>query len=440
MRPTLFLSALLAALTPVAATAQTPAAPPPAPSAPAAQPSPALRQRAAELIAFLNGAGNYDAVFDASFRAQIPRERFDAIGAQLRAQFGAAVAVERIAASGPHDGEVKIAYERGLVTVRLVVAPAAPNLVTGLLLTGSEARGDSAARIEADFRALPGRAGYGIYALGDNAPRAVAQLNGKVAAPLGSAFKLWVLAEAARAVNAGERRWSDVVSLGDRSLPSGVMQAWPARAPVTLHTLATLMISISDNTATDALLTALGRDRVDAMVRTIGVAAPDATLPVLTTIEAFRLKVPANAPLIANWRAMTPAQRRAVLRDHAAQLAASPVTAALFANGPRAQEIEWFASPRDMAATLDWLRRTGGAEAQAVLAVNPGTGIGDRFAYVGFKGGSEPGVITLNYLVRRTDGRWFAVTGNWHRPDADVEATTFVALMGRALALVPGLN
>ena len=73
-----------------------------------------------------------------------------------------------------------------------------------------------------------------------------------VALGIGSAFKLYVLAELVRAVNDGERQWADVVALDSdvMSGPSGVLQGWPTGTPMTLQTLATLMIYISDNTAT----------------------------------------------------------------------------------------------------------------------------------------------------------------------------------------------
>jgi hypothetical protein len=32
-----------------------------------------------------------------------------------------------------------------------------------------------------------------------------------------------------------------------------------------------------------------------------------------------------------------------------------------------------------------------------------------QWRYVGFKGGSEPGVLHLDFLLQRADGKWFAV-------------------------------
>jgi len=54
-----------------------------------------------------------------------------------------------------------------------------------------------------------------------------------------------------------------------------------------------------------------------------------------------------------------------------------------------------------------------------------------RVQFVGFKGGSEPGVITFSFLVQTTSGRWKSVVGGWNRDDAGVDETKFAALIQR---------
>ena len=414
--------ALLGAL-PAFAHAQTPPI--------ATAPSPALQQRLDQLPAIINGEGDYDVYFAAGFRDQVPEAKFRELGKQLATAMGRATGLEQVTPTGPTDATIVIGFERGIARGRVSIDPNAPHSVVGLLFTGTEMRDDSAAKLEADFRALPGNAGYGVYRLGGTAPTAIMQLNGDRAAPLGSGFKLWVLAEAARQVKAGKRRWSDVVPIGERSLPGGVIQNWPQGAPITLHTLATQMISISDNTATDTLMTTLGRANVDAMVRASGVTDADATLPLLTTMEAFQLKHPSNAALVADWATLSPDARRKRLADP--KLRATPISAGMFGDKPLALQIEWFASPADMARVLDTIRKIGDEQAMAILAVNPG-GDASRFAYQGFKGGSEPGVISASYLVRTKSGEWRAVVGNWHQLDAVVDQARFFGLMNRVLA------
>lgn len=403
-------------------------------------PAPAtpVETRAPALIQLFAGAGDYQADFDDRFRAAIPQAQMSAISAQLREQLGKPFAIEQVTPAGPLRADIIVGFERGTAAVTLQVEAAEPYRITGLRITGTQLRGDTLAAVAAELRALPGAAGLGVYRLETGKPpRALIAVNAEAPAPIGSSFKLWLLAEATRQVQAGTRRWSDVVTLGPRALPSGQMQGWPTDAPVTLQTLATMMIAISDNTATDTLLATLGRARVEAMVATAGTAAPARTLPLLSTREASAIK--ADLALSAAWAKADVTERRRLLVANAAGLASAPLDPALFDGTPRAPEsVEWFASPADMARTLDWLRRHGDRATQQILAINPGIApaTARTFAYVGYKGGSEPGVIAMNLLLNTRDGRWFAVAGNWHRTDAGVEEARFAALLTRAARLI----
>lgn len=417
----LALAAIAAMIAGVPASAQAPAA------------DPSLTRAIDGLIPILDGRGDYDTYFAPSFKAAVPKTQLAQVTDQLKAALGTPKAATAIKATTPFAADLLVTYARGSAAIRLAVDPAAPHAVIGLLVTGTTLAGDSAAKLAADFKALPGLAGFGIYALGNGAPKPVTEWRGNEAAPLGSAFKLWVLAEAAAQVSAGKRRWTDVIPLGAPSLPSGITQSWPIATPVTLQSLATLMISISDNTAADTLLLALGRDKVGARATALG-AAP-ASLPVLTTREMFYLK--AHPALTAEWAGANASARAAILTREARAIAAAKLDPSIFAGKPVAIEaVEWFASPQAMARVVDDLRKADDTT-RAILATNPGTdpATAARFAYLGFKGGSEPGVVTLNYLVRTRSGQWRAVVGNWRRTDAETPVLTFAALMNRALAL-----
>ena len=422
--------ALLIVFVPGIAAAQTP----PAATAPAADPS--LTARSHELIGVVAGTGDFSGYFAPSFHAALPKEKWDAVVASMTAQMGKPLAIDRLTAVTPFSANLRVRFERGVVNAQIAIDPAPPHQVVGLLFTGPEMAGDTLDKLVADIRALPGTTGLGIYALGEGAPRLVAGIAPDKAMPLGSAFKLWVLGELAREVGAGERKWSDVVPIGPASLPSGIMQNWPAGSPVTVQTLATLMISISDTTATDTLASLEG-DRLDDFVTKAG--APGLA-PVLTTRQMFALKSPANADLAAQWAtSLTPSARRTLLDRNAARLRTTPVDPMMFAGRPtKIDTLEWFASAAETAGILDWLRKQGGETPLSLLAINPGIDPATRgkFDYVGFKGGSEPGVVTLNFLVRRNDGRWLAIAAGWHRNDAGVEENRLIMLMTRALVLL----
>lgn len=392
----------------------------------------ALTQRIEGLPAILRGEGDYAAYFSPAFQKAVPKETFASLTAQLATTLGRPLAIASVTPASAWSATVTVRYERGTATVQIVVDPSAPHSVTGLRVTGTELANDSWQKLSADLSALPGRTAFGVYRLGEGAPVPLGALHDETAMPIGSGFKLWVLGTLADEIAAGKRRWSDVVPIGAASLPSGVLQSWPAGAPVTLHTLATLMISVSDNTATDTLMRLLGRTAIEAHARGTGIG-----LPLLTTREAVAIK--SDPALTARWIKASPGARDAILRDDAARFAGAKLDVAALSGAPKANDsVEWFASPRSIAGELDRLRRSSDPMVRRILAVNPGTSatVAERFGYLGYKGGSEPGVIALNYLVQDKGGAWFAVAGAWNRPDATVDEAAFVTTMGRALTLI----
>jgi hypothetical protein len=391
-----------------------------------------VKARADELVGLLAGRGSYDALFTPVFRAQIGADQFAAVTRSLVAALGAPVRVDSIAAPTRWRVELVITFEHGTATMQMALESAEPHAITELRVISQAARGDTLGAIESSVRALPGTAAIGVYALGPGEPRPLLEVHGDAPTPLGSAFKLWVLAEAARQVAAGTHRWRDVVAVGPPSLASGLLQSWPRGAPVTLQTLATLMISISDNTATDTLMRLLGRAAVDRAA-----AASGLTTPVLTTREAFVLK--GDPALRTRWTALAPPARAALLARDSARFDATPLATGVFGNGPVATDtVEWFASPRAVASLLDRLRRNPDPVVRDILAINAGVdpATAGRFAYLGYKGGSEPGVLTLNVVAKTRAGIWFAVTGAWHRPDGATSEAELGAIVTRALSLV----
>lgn len=401
------------------------------PSSVAQVPSAEFRVRADMLVELLKGEGAATEFFAPSFLQQIPAAQVRALTQQLTNLHGPVEGLTSVSAASAHTGVVLIAYQRSTLRFNMTIEDAPPHRAIGLLVASVEARNDSAAKLVADFKALAGTSGFVILPLSPGAAPLLAH-NADRRFAIGSGFKLWVLGEVARQVERGDRKWSDVVPLGPPSLPSGITQDWPSRTPMTLHSLATLMTSISDNTATDTLLLTLGRDRVGALAG-LGKA------PVLSTIEAFALKMSANTDLRARWAASDARGREALLRSAQTRLTLANIDRAQLGGAPKfIESIEWFATPQEMAETLRFLRDRKDPTARTILAVNKGIppGDADRFDYMGFKGGSETGVIALNFLMRNKAGEWFAICGSWNNPRAAVDNEKFTALMMRAIALV----
>jgi beta-lactamase class A len=407
------------------------------PTSVATQPPPFILQ-AQELANLLKGEIPYDAYFADSFKASVPRAQVDQLINDLKTAYGPVRSIGKISAVSQISGTVEVTYERATVRFTLTVSPDAPHKVIGLFTAGVYQANDNAQKIGEEIKALPGKAGLLVQRLDTpEAPKIAIEPSTPFA--VASGFKLWVLAEAARSIQARERSWNQIIPLGRASLPTGITQGWPQDTPVTLHTLATLMISISDNTATDTLLIRLGRDRVGRMMSSIGNAAPQKTLPILSTLELFSLKAERNAPIRNAYINADLARRTQLLGQFSPELSSKSLNPVEFAGTPRSIDtIEWFASPNDMNRTLNWLRINGGREARDILAINKGIAADDaaRFAYVGYKGGSENGVLSMHLLIQNKKGAWYGVSGSWNNPAAPVNEMVFVSLITRAAMLV----
>ena len=398
--------------------------------------SPALRARAEQVVGLLRGQGDMTELFAPAFLAEIPAARIQAIGQQAVAQYGPVRGLDRLDAGSPQSGVMHVALERATLTIQIVVEPQAPNRIVSLLITGADMRSDSLAAIVDEIRALPGRKSLAVARLGDGASAILAALDPEQPLAIGSAFKLFILAELSRQVGTGRRHWSDVVALDRRSVPSGTLQTWPPGSPVTLHTLAALMISVSDNSAADMLLHTLGRENVERMMERMGISNAARNRPLISTLEMAAIKT-GPVPGINAWQQADEAGRRRMLAADYAGIDASRIDFARFTGNPLHIEVEWYASAADLVRAMDWLRRNGDETAKAILAINSGLGpqLRGELAYVGYKGGSEPGVLNLSWLVRNRAGAWFVITGSWNNPDAPLDEQRFVGLIARAVQL-----
>lgn len=410
-----------------------------------------LLARAQAIAALLVEEPQVDAsIFGEAFLAALPPKRIASLARDFHKKGGTVVSLRPLRRDGSWSGRFELLLEkkRALV-VTLSVSPKEPHQVAGLWFAGPQEVCADAAELAQAAAALPGRTA--LYAARLDAPAGDASskpdsaplcaVEADVPLAVGSAFKLWILGALADDVAEGRRTPADISTLRREwaSAPSGRLQEWPAGAPVTLHTLATAMISESDNTATDHLLRLLGRGRVEALLAPMGVAAPERNLPLLSTAEMFRIKCGGDAG--PAWEELDLAGRRARLAAwEAAPMSWRDFDVARLSKPTRIETVEWHASARDLARGLDWLRRRTEAGPAAplreVLAVNPGLpGVAARFAWCGYKGGSEPGVLALAFLLRDEAGDWWSIVAIQNDPAKNLDESKLHALAESAARL-----
>lgn len=396
-----------------------------------AQDQTTLEARAQDVAAVVRGDAAYGEVFAPDFVAAVPESQFAALLAQWRAQMGTFEGLEGIEPGAePGSGTISLRYSGAVVSGPIRLENAPPWRVSGLLLNAIRPAQQGRSAVEL-VRDLPGDTAFLLARL--DGSQVLAEHNAAQQMAVGSTFKLYVLSALVRQVASGQRRWDDVVPLTERSFPSGQMQDWPPGTPVTLQTLATMMIAISDNTATDQLMHVIGRGAVEEELIASGHADPRAALPMLSTRELFLLKLGPDGQLV-RYATGTPEDRRAILATLEDRQLDMAQMQAVFANGPRNIGVEWFASAQDIAAI--YRRLVADPVARGILGVNLGM---DRtpfaaWQWAGYKGGSEPGVLNFSWVMQDQGGEFWTLVMTWNNPDAVVSEVQLLAIAQQALA------
>lgn len=380
------------------------------PAEPATDPSPAdpdLKPQAALERLFTRDTIEQSWFSDA-FLAAVPLTQMEALLAQVKQAGGA---LQQVAgASNPFT----LRFVAAQTTAEITLDRA--GRIIGLFIQPLIPRIDTLDAAIEQFAALPGEVSVLIREDG----KELAALNADAALAIGSAFKLAILTALREQIEAGDYRWDEVVTLDPtlKSLPGGMIQDWPDGSPLTIHTLATLMISISDNTATDTLLHRVGREVVEEY-------AGD-NRPLLSTQEIFKLKAWPNADLLEQYLAGDEAEKRAVLE----QLTALPLPVPADMSSTPTLDVEWFFTPGELCDLMAQVQDLD------LMTVNPGVANPAEWAHVAFKGGSEIGVLSLTHWLETEDGAAYCVVVTQNRDDAAVDETLLANLTRATIGLL----
>ena len=279
--------------------------------------------------------------------------------------------------------------------------------------------------------ALPGRTGLLVRRL-DGGGETLQALNENEYFASGAAFKLYVLG----ALLQRKVSWGRIFKLEEesRSLPAGPLAAWPDGAPLTAHTLAALMLSQGDNTAADALVSGLGRRNIEGTLAALGHSSPGMMRPFLKTSEMFRLRADSQAAL--KYLNLPEGEKYGFLSS----LAGTPLPAGdLRQSAFGLDKIEWPASPADLCRVMDYVRAKDDRRALEILAMNPGpVPAGANFVYSGYRGASEPGVLSMTWLLKDRKYGWYCLSAAWNYKAENLEEAKFFSIMRSALDALSG--
>ncbi|MEM7794968.1 MAG: serine hydrolase [Cyanobacteria bacterium P01_C01_bin.118] len=347
--------------------------------------------------------------FANSFLSQISLAQIEQILQGITATLGQYQGVEAV------GDRYLLTFEQGTVPTRIVLN--ASGQITGLLFEPPQIAAIDLETLPSAFAELPGESSLLVSKDGEE----LASFNTDRLLAVGSAFKLLVLQRLQQQIEAGEHTWKEILQLQEsyKSLPSGRLQDWPVGTPLTLQSLATMMISESDNTATDHLLFLVGRENVESL--------SEQNSPFLSTREAFILKDPQNQRLLNRYRQATTRERRGLLTA----IAGLPLpNVTIFNGGPLALDVEWFMNGRELCSAISAVADL------PPMQVNPGLANPENWQRSAFKGGSEPGVENFTTDLLDADGHHYCVTATWNNPDG-IDELKFSSLYRSALSSLP---
>ncbi|QDU93734.1 serine hydrolase [Lignipirellula cremea] len=301
------------------------------------------------------------------------------------------------------------------------------------------ARVDKAAR-EA-LAQLPGEKAFAFTEVTPAGPKLLYGLRENDRFAIGSGFKLFILGTLTQQVNDEQRRLADVKTLQADWIgpPHSEMAGWPMGSPVTLHTFALKMISISDNTATDHLIHLLGRETIEAQMVKMGHRQPEWNIPLLETREMTMLRDRAQGMPGKKYQTLDLAGKRQFLTQWDAM---RPDYDKLDFDTTAYNLAEWFATPLDMARALTWIKLHTEADqpaapVRAILTVDPKLQYDPAvWTYVGFKGGSEDQLLAGNWLLQHRNGRWYTFHANCNNPDGKLDMGKMITAVQELFAVM----
>jgi len=266
---------------------------------------------------------------------------------------------------------------------------------------------------------LPGETGLSLWRLAPDGPRELLSHNAEQPLSIASAFKLYVLGALLESGLPLEE--TVVLTERTRAFASGFLHQWPEGTPLTLLSVAALMISVSDNTATELLMQRLGRAAVEAMPAKMGHAHPELLQPLPSALDLVRLKGDRTGQRGRLYLGLDARGRRAML----AELADLPRESLGISPYPRHLELGWWASPADLCRAQAWLwaRTQPGDRVRQLMSIN--TGVVTSLPYLGFKGGGDAGVVSASFLIEDHSGATYVLGAAWNNREQAVTEGPF---------------
>ncbi|WP_127718466.1 serine hydrolase [Halobacteriovorax sp. HLS] len=378
---------------------------------------------------------DYEKHFDKSFIEEISLEKFQSVVDYIVTSYGSCNGLE-INLLDSHSAQLITNHSKKL---KFSISTSSDSgLIVGLLFKGEIAPPIELNTKEELKSILEKSDGINAMLFKKLGKSSIFSFNEDIQLPLGSTFKLYILLALSEKIKNTSASWDDELEIKDefKSLPSGDMQNIPSGQKRTLYQFARKMIEISDNTATDHLLAYLGKLEVEKLLRRLNISNPK-NFPFLSTMEMFRTRAFLSKVDVANYSKSSRSERLKILeglKSKSHEELIKGITkwgdTPLYTN-----EIEWFSSAEEICTLYKSLKEQNSSEIEKILSYNTPFIDKNKVEYAGYKGGSEPGVIYMAYLIERNK-EWECFIASRNNTEKAIDQASFFSLVEGSLKLL----
>jgi len=295
----------------------------------------------------------------------------------------------------------ELEFERGKAIVQIGLD--SEDRIAGFRILNVSEGSKKLPEILESIKALPGDTSF--YIAKDGNPLYTHRENDQL--QCASSYKVALLKALEQKIAKTDLTWETVVKIEESHLsyPTGIMHQWPIDSPLTLHTAATLMMSLSDNTAADLIHSIVDKEDLNKLL-------PD-NREFLTSRQYFYLSNPFNDKA---------RQQYLSKNDKWQSLANERVSTN---HDPKIEfydDVGWYASTKQLSNIMDSID-----DPSFLQVIQPPFSL-EGIEQAAFKGGESPSVLSSVFQFK-LQGVQYVVSFNWNNKAEPVDRLEFFSLI-----------
>jgi len=361
---------------------------------------------AVDFIVSLINTQNYKEDFSNNFsdlfKKYISEEKIKLVFKELRNKYGNIVGYKTI---DLNKGIFEIEFEKVILTLSITLDG---GKINSLYFSNPTTKNNFSI---ANLNEINSEKSILIKNLNDN--KIIFEFNKELPLEISSLFKLYLL----MGVLEKENDLSKIIKINENyySIPPSILYYFPKNSLVTLYTYLFLMISQSDNTATDHIISFVGEDKIPLLLKKYGNLNYEMNIPFLYTSDIFRifystenLKSYLNSNAGDKQLILKKLRNDKEINNIITNRDLKKMEDVLLKNNDYHTKIGWFASASDICRFFEYAIKSKEIKTiKEILAANTEISVNslisddikEKYKYIGGKLGSKFGVVSVGFLI-----------------------------------------